>query len=770
MPQAGAEVGRFVLRAPLGQGAQASVWRAHDPQLDRDVALKLFHEGAEDELGSDWRDEARLTGGLQHPGIVSVHDLLEQDGRPVIVSECVPGQTLAERLRAGALPAPEAVRVLREVLDALAHAHAHGVVHRDLKPSNIMIEPDGRARVMDFGIAARVSDAHDGRIVGSPGTISPEAAAGAAPSPAMDLFAAGMVLGEALLGRSLRAVAGPTQALQHALHAQVVWPEDASTDIDDTLRGIVLKATAREPARRWPDAVAMRDALDAWLHPRSGADAAGHATLAFLLRRMRLNGDFPALSDAVLRIQQLTSSDRESVHTLSAEILRDVALTHRLLRVVNSARFHHAAQGEVSTVSRAVALVGFGAIRSMALSLLLLEHMGNQAHAGRMKGLFLESLLSAALVDQLTPPSREREEAFLAGMFSHLGRLLVTYYLPEEAQRLQGLEGPAAERAQIDVLGISCAELGQGVAASWGLPESLRRSMCPPAGEPPQRRAAPEESMRWRVRAAAEVVQQLMAGAADTPEALHGVAVRFGPVLGLGREALTEAVQAARGLLAELAASLGLDAGPKVRASRLLQAAPAAVAEPPELAATVREAPPAARAQQLLAAGLADVTSTLAADTVELHAVLRMILETLWRALGADQVALALKDPRSGMLQGRLALGEDAEGLTARLRVDLREGAPADLFAMVCRKGADTLIDDAGAARLQASLPAWFKAQPARSFVLLPLLQKGQPVGLIYIARRQTAIALDEAELSLLRSLRNQAVLAFRATGASGPA
>ena len=114
MPQAGAEVGRFVLRAPLGQGAQASVWRAHDPQLDRDVALKLFHEGAEDELGSDWRDEARLTGGLQHPGIVSVHDLLEQDGRPVIVSECVPGQTLAERLRAGALPAPEAVRVLRE--------------------------------------------------------------------------------------------------------------------------------------------------------------------------------------------------------------------------------------------------------------------------------------------------------------------------------------------------------------------------------------------------------------------------------------------------------------------------------------------------------------------------------------------------------------------------------------------------------------------------------------------------------------------------------
>lgn len=761
---AGQHIGRFVLRAELGRGAQASVWRAADPTLQRDVALKIFHPQAEAELASEWRDEARLSASLHHAGIVAVHDLLTIDGQAVLVSECVPGGTLATRLRSGPMTPREAVDMIVPVLEALAHAHVHGVVHRDLKASNVLIDADGLPKVADFGIAARITEAHDGRIVGSPGTISPEAAAGAAPAPSMDVFAAGMLLGEMLCGMPLRRAEGPTQAIAQARHVDVVWPA-TDDEVDDHLRGIVLRATARDPAQRWPDAGAMRDALSAWLHPEAATGSGAHPTLEFLLRRMRLAGDFPALSDAVLRIQAITASDSESVHTLAAEILRDVALTQRLLRIVNSARFHHASQGEVSTVSRAVALVGFGGIRAMALSLLLIEHMGNQAQAGRMKGLFLETLLTAALVDQLTPPSREREEAFLAGMFSHLGRLLLAYYLPQEAQRLQGRDGPQDERAQVDVLGLSCASLGQGVAASWGLPQALCQAMSVPRGEPPRHRVGhATEAMRWRVRAARDLVLRLLEEGADDKDPLPGWIERFGPALGQGPEAMTQAVSAARGLLVDLAGSLGLDSGPRVRASRLLSA-PTVDEARTEYTATVVDAPASPAVQQLLAAGLADVTATLAGDSCSVGQVLRMIAETLWRALSLDQVVLALRDPKGGQLCGRVSMGEGAAALAAGLKVPLGDGAPVDLFQLACSKAVDTLIDDARAEKLRPRLPAVLRDAPPSSFVLLPMVIKGRCFGLLYGACAERPIRLSEAELSLVRSLRNQAVLAVRSQG-----
>ncbi|MBQ0932910.1 protein kinase domain-containing protein [Ideonella alba] len=758
-PSVGERIGRFELRGELGRGAQASVWRALDTTLQREVALKIFHPQAESELAAEWREEARLAAGLHHAGIVAVHDLLTIDDQAVLVSECVPGGTLAARLREGPLAPRSAVELMLGVLDALAHAHAQGVVHRDLKASNVLLDADGVPKVADFGIAARITDSHDGRIVGSPGTISPEAAAGAAPAASMDVFAAGMLLGEMLIGAPLRRSEGPTQAIAQARHVDVVWPP-VDNEVDDHLRGIVLRATARDPARRWPDAAAMRDALNAWLHPAAVQGPGAHPTLDFLLRRMRLAGDFPALSDAVLRIQAITASDSESVHTLAAEILRDVALTQRLLRVVNSARFHHANQGEVSTVSRAVALVGFGGIRAMALSLLLLEHMGNQAQAGRMKGLFLETLLTAALVDQLTPPSREREEAFLAGMFSQLGRLLLAYYLPQEAQLLQGRDGPVDERAQVDVLGVSCASLGQGVAASWGLPQALCQAMSVPHGEPPRHRVtAPTEAMRWRVRAAHELVQRLLDERGEGADPQPAWAEHFGLPLGQSQEAMLQAVSAARAMLADLASSLGLDSGPRVRASRLL-APPTAPAE--EFTATVAEAPVSAAVQQLLAAGIADVTATLASESGSVGQVLRMIAETLWRALSLDQVVLALRDPKGEQLCGRVWMGEGAPELAAALKIDLGEGPTPDLFQLACRKGLDTLIDDARADSLRPRLPMVLREAPPRSFVLLPMMLKGRCFGLLYGACQRRTLRLSEAELSLVRSLRNQAVLAVR--------
>ena len=146
--------------------------------------------------------------------------------QPYLVFEYVPGRTLAEHLRArGALPPREAVQLMLGVLDALHAAHVAGVVHRDLKPSNVLVDGAGRARVMDFGIAVRVKDAasHQ-KVVGTPGYMSPEAAHGAAPMPAMDVFCAGLVLAEALHGKPLIAEKDPYRAIYRAAHEDISLP------------------------------------------------------------------------------------------------------------------------------------------------------------------------------------------------------------------------------------------------------------------------------------------------------------------------------------------------------------------------------------------------------------------------------------------------------------------------------------------------------------------------------------------------------------------
>ncbi|HJV69770.1 protein kinase domain-containing protein [Ideonella sp.] len=790
-------VGRFELQRVLGRGAQATVWLGWDPKLQREVAVKVVNAGASTDVITEWLAEARATSALAHPGIVPVYDA-DQDGEAVfLVFERVDGPTLFDKLKGmGPMPAREAAELMREVLDALAFAHARGVVHRDLKPSNILVGGDGRARVMDFGIAAKIAAAHDGRIVGTPGYISPEAASGQAPAPAMDVFAAGMMLGQLLLGAHLRPIpATPQAALRQVIEQDLVWP-DSKVVVDDKLRTMVMRATARSPEGRFASAAEFRDALARWLTPPDAApQPGGHGTLEFLLRRMRLHGDFPALSDSVMRIQRVTASENESLQALSAEILKDVALTQKLLRLVNTAHFRHVGAGEISTVSRATALIGFAGIRNMALSVVLLEHMKDQTHAQRMKELFLAALLTGTLVDQLSPPTREREEAFLGGMLSHLGRMLAEYYFPEEAAQIRqrsarsGLretsaEAPSEARVAADVLGLSYDDLGLGVAQSWGLPDHLRRVMSPPQDEVPGRAVeAAVDRMRWRVRASGELVQILLEGdPAQTEQRVLALGERYARALDMRAEDFGEALKVARVHLSEMAISLKIEVGTKTRARRLMStlvppALAGAPAAPVELAAAASPdhsddttlVLPACRtpeqAEAMLSAGIADVTSSMAGDSFRLNEVLKLILDTIHQGLAFDRVVFCLRDAKSGLLTGRIGLGEGGSSLAPRFVIDARGSQATDLFAAACLKGADTLITDGRSAGLAPRLPAWYRGAPAMSFLLLPMMLKGAPFALIYADRQAMPIDFGEKELSLLRTLRNQAVMAFKAAG-----
>jgi eukaryotic-like serine/threonine-protein kinase len=166
----------------------------------------------------------------------------------------------------------------------------------------------------------------------------------------------------------------------------------------------------------------------------------------------------------------------------------------------------------------------------------------------------------------------------------------------------------------------------------------------------------------------------------------------------------------------------------------------------------------------MLAAGIQDITNSMVADDFRLNVVLRMVLETMYRALDFRRVVFCLRDPKTDTLIGRFGLGDGADFMSKRFVVPLRPVGVIDLFSAVCAKGMDTLIVDSSSANIAARLPAWYRqGVAAPSFLLLPMLTKGAPFALIYADKAQPgALELGEKELSLLRTLRNQAVMAFR--------
>lgn len=786
-------IGRFELRRVLGSGAQATVWLGFDPRLERDVAIKWMNQAAQASAGYDWRREARSVSRLTHPHIVPVFEADLFEGRPFLVFEYAVGDTLAERLRRDGAMAPRAaVAMMLGILEGLQAAHAAGVVHRDLKPSNVLVDADGRARVMDFGIAGLMheADGGDGMIVGTPGYISPEAARGDPPNPAMDVFSAGVLLIEMLTGERLLREPDARRALQRVVNEDLQLPPQLGAAVDDVLRAVLRRAIARDPMQRLPTASALHAALSQWINPSAASseatpDSGNNGTLDFLLRRMRHRTDFPALSESIARIQRIADTDDQSLGTLAAEVSRDVALTNKLLRLVNTAQYSHAGGGSIGTVLRAVALVGFAGIRNMALSLVLLEGMQDKSHAHQLKEEYLRALMAGVLANELASTARDAEEAFVGAMFQNLGRLLTEYYLPEEARQIRDLAKPPAGRpavsetqASISVLGLSFDELGRGVARHWGLPESLQRCMSRPTGEPPARTAGVER-LRWLTLAANEVASALLETEPSRSRArIQVIGERYAKAFGLTAKDVLAAVDRSRERLQQTTRALDIVVPGASPARRLLdRPAETGAADTTSVSprpATIQSLPalatnePTESAQQL-ASGIQRITDAMASDGFRLNDVLRMILETMHQALGFRSVVFCLRDAKADALTGRFAIGDRPDAVRAAFHVPLRAapGKDPDLFTSLCSKGLDSVIADATTATIAARLPAWFREQiAAPSFLVLPLMVKGSPFALIYADKAELgAVRFTPQELALLGTLRNQAVMAFRQAG-----
>ncbi|MBI3969456.1 MAG: protein kinase [Chloroflexi bacterium] len=271
---AGLVAGRYRLERLVGRGGMAEVYLAADELLHRPVAVKLLatHLSADAVAVERFRGEARTAAGLTHPSVVAVYDFGEANGRPFLVMEYVPGQTLEARLLQSPHPSLDwSLPFIESVLDALAYAHAAGVVHRDVKPANVILVDVGAIKLADFGIAQALAAAtitQTGIVLGSAHFIAPERLLGQRALPATDCYSVGVMLYQLATGRLPFDAESTAAIVAQQVNAPPIPPRRHRPSLPSWLEYVILRALEKDPSRRYADAAAMLADLHAGLYAR----------------------------------------------------------------------------------------------------------------------------------------------------------------------------------------------------------------------------------------------------------------------------------------------------------------------------------------------------------------------------------------------------------------------------------------------------------------------------------------------------------------------
>jgi serine/threonine protein kinase len=771
-------IGRFEIIRELGKGGQGMVYLAHDPQLDRQVAIKtLLKLGHKSE---QLTHEARIVSKLQHPNIIALYDYGEDQGAPYLVYAYIEGRTLAQVLKQDrTLPFARGAEIAAGILEGLACAHGQGISHLDMKPANIMIAKNGTPMVMDFGLATTTGD-HEQTITsplnGTPRYVAPEIISGQHGDPLSDIYAVGAVLYEMVTGEFAVGGENMFEVLNRAAHEQITPPSAHNERIDEKLEAIILKAAAKKPGERYPDAASMKQDLQDYL--RESRDAATE----FLLQRMRSKQDFPALSGIISEINQIASSDSESASRLSGAILSDLALTNKLLKVVNAASYGQFG-GTINTISKAVVILGFETVRNIAMSLILLEFMQNKPQAAQLKEEIVKAVFSGTVAAQLSARRDicDIEEAIVCSMFHNLGKMLAIYYFFEESEEISRLvtRGESEDEAAIGILGVAYPDLGLGVVRSWNFPPRLIAGMRKLSGEIIKSANSELDNLAITVNLASELCE--ISASPDNrnkQESLAGLAGRYNDAINISVQELSVAIDSGLNELSNRAAMLGVNTSNSPMLNRVrewngksLQAArpknkdsgddrfmlDSAVAQNEG----AEDGAPPHDPDAILSAGIQDVTNSMIGD-FNLNDILQMVLETVHRGMRFHRTLFMIRNNKQGVMAARFGFGTKVGEVIPDFRFSLQ--FVPDVFHLAIEKGLDISIEDIHALNISDKIPGWYRDTiNAPCFILLPLMLNGKAIGMFYGDMPEAnGLALSQQQLSLLRTLRNQAVLAIK--------
>ena len=320
------QLGRYRLQEELGRGAMGVVYKAHDPVLDRIVALKTIVLDAEADDQEDFHSrfflEAKAAARLNHPALITIYDFGEEDGLAYMAMELLSGKELSTRMESSSLPIREAVAIAEQVAEGLAYAHDGGVIHRDIKPGNIMLLPNGRVKIMDFGVArmkASELKTQLGTRLGTPKYMSPEQSTGGKLDHRTDIFSLGIVLYEMLTGAKLFRGDSLTNVLHNVATFEPPPPSRIKPEVTHLLDLVIKRAMEKKPSDRYSSAWEMVDDLRHCLQELAPPTRAGQSNAASEIEKSEPSEE-PAVKTQILKP---TTGEKQTLRRMSRDINTD---------------------------------------------------------------------------------------------------------------------------------------------------------------------------------------------------------------------------------------------------------------------------------------------------------------------------------------------------------------------------------------------------------------------------------------------------------------
>jgi HD-like signal output (HDOD) protein len=466
-------------------------------------------------------------------------------------------------------------------------------------------------------------------------------------------------------------------------------------------------------------------------------------TFDALWGRMAERGDFPTLAHSIGNIVGAVQKQTDHLEKLVAVIISDFSLTQKVLRLANSAMYAPFG-GEVTTVSRAVLVLGQETVGHLALGLRLLDGFkGISTDRERAKRALAEVMLTGLVARRLTENSgvREGEEAVVCALLSRLGELLCVFYAPDEWQQIEhkaAAENLSVDAAAVAVLGIGTTELGQEIAARWGLPGTLREALKP---FKPASTEQPLSHIGWLQAMSAFSGELAYAMASGKPALAKAATERYAPLVAME-------VETTRATLEALSSEARTEGGWEGLADVYFDKPSEQKSGKPD------------DAEKRLAAGVAEIARS--AKECQFSVLLSMALEVLKNSLGCTRTIAFVLDPGSGGYKARAGFGKHLTGEFSSLSFE--GGFAPDVFHLTLSSKTPVHIENTADAAIRSRIPSWHREAlgDARSLMLLPIMLKGRAVALLYadwIGGENVTLADEESQLLKLLIAEIQAAM-----------
>lgn len=547
---------------------------------------------------------------------------------------------------------------------------------------------------------------------------------------------------------------------------------EATTTLDRPLADLPPDDTAAEGL---PLNAADAPATGSGDETEDPAEAARRERLKALHYKIQTQPDFATGKNSMLSLQQTARNEKAHTRALEDLIHDDPAMAGKLLRLINAAYYRAVGGGEITSMARAIQLMGFQNVGMLAGSLALYEKLPPGPSGNRLRRAFARAQYAAMLAHEFCNDRRYFDSIYLITVFHRLGEMIVGLHAHEELQVFddvleeRGLAptapgyGAAREKLAREHWGLGLEELGVEIAEGWGWPRAMTLGMRSLQVEDPEQPLEGDAYLRALCTGSHRLARTLMEmPRKGTPEeqaearaaVLAAFTAEHGVALGINAESVAERIEAIHANWVELVKTLGVP---------LDEDAP----DPAAAAAEAKRPPPGSRAaKQELAEDLADAVQKLTQLNqrgARADELLTTTMDLLMKALHLQRVIVCLNDPDAGALVGRMGIGDRSAVLVPHFKVPMNP--PGDIFGLLCLKNADTLISDTGDGVIAQRLPEWYgKKVKAGTFLLLPLVHEKAVLGMLYGDQKEPgSLHVHDRALELLQRLRQQLIRAMTA-------